>query len=65
MNTPMKNIAFMGDDLNDKAVMEAVGLALCPADAVEGIQEIADIILTNKGGRGAIREFIDLYLSDK
>ena len=64
MNIPMANIAFIGDDLNDKAVMEAVGLAICPADAMDVIKEIADIILTKEGGRGCIREFVDLYLTD-
>ena len=64
LNIPMENIAFMGDDLNDKAVMEAVGVSICPADATDGIKEIADLILTKKGGRGCIREFVDIYLTD-
>jgi 3-deoxy-D-manno-octulosonate 8-phosphate phosphatase (KDO 8-P phosphatase) len=59
----MEQIAFIGDDLNDKEVMEAVGVSACPADAVDGIREVASIILSNKGGRGCIREFVDNYLS--
>ena len=58
----MEQIAFIGDDLNDKKVMEAVGVSACPADAVDGIKEIASIILKKKGGRGCIREFVDQYL---
>lgn len=64
MDIPMSEIAFIGDDLNDKAVMEAVGLSICPADANDAIKEIADLVMTKKGGRGAIREFVDLYLTN-
>jgi len=58
----MENIAFIGDDLNDKAVMEAVGVSACPADAEDAIKKIASIILRKKGGHGCIREFVDHYL---
>ena len=64
LNIPMEKIAFIGDDLNDKAVMEAVGVSVCPADANDEIKAIADLIMTQKGGRGCIREFVDLYLTD-
>ena len=59
----MNEIAFIGDDRNDLKVMEAVGLAVCPASAVPAIKSIADIILTKKGGDACVREFIDNYLS--
>ncbi len=62
LNIEMKHIAFIGDDLNDKAVMEAVGVSACPADAEEEIKKIASIVLRKKGGRGCIREFVDHYL---
>lgn len=58
----MEQIAFIGDDLNDKKVMETVGVSACPANAEDGIKEIASIILSKKGGEGCIREFVDNYL---
>jgi len=64
LDIPLQNTAFIGDDLNDKAVMEAVGLAVCPADACDEIKEIADLIMTKKGGGGCIREFVDNYLTN-
>ena len=64
LNIPLQNTAFIGDDLNDKACMEAVGLAICPADACDEIKEIADLIMTKKGGGGCIREFVDSYLTN-
>ena len=60
----MKNIAFIGDDRNDREAMEAVGVSACPADADNSVKEIATIILSKKGGGGCIREFVDLYLTD-
>jgi 3-deoxy-D-manno-octulosonate 8-phosphate phosphatase (KDO 8-P phosphatase) len=42
--------------------MRAVGLAVCPADAVNKIKLIAHLILTRKGGEGCIRELVDEYL---
>lgn len=62
MNISLKNIAYIGDDLNDLDVMKAVGLSACPADAIDGIKQISDIILTKNGGHGCVREFIDGYL---
>ena len=63
LDLKMNEIAFIGDDRNDLKVMEAVGLAVCPASAVPAIKSIADIILTKKGGDACVREFIDNYLS--
>ena len=57
-----EEIAFIGDDINDYHIMQKVGFTACPADAVDQIREIADVILTKKGGEGAVREFIDTYL---
>ncbi|MEY4351681.1 MAG: hypothetical protein RL078_1760 [Bacteroidota bacterium] len=59
----INEVAFIGDDINDLKVMEAVGLAVAPASAVPSIKSIADIILTRKGGDACVREFIDHYLS--
>ncbi|MFM8595551.1 MAG: KdsC family phosphatase [Flavobacteriales bacterium] len=59
----MNEVAFIGDDRNDLKVMEAVGLAVCPASAVPAIKSISDIILAKKGGDACVREFIDNYLS--
>jgi YrbI family 3-deoxy-D-manno-octulosonate 8-phosphate phosphatase len=59
----MNEIAFIGDDRNDLKVMEAVGLAVCPASAVPAVKSISDIILSKKGGDACVREFIDHYLS--
>lgn len=56
-------VAYIGDDLNDMEVMSAVGVAICPADAVSQIKEIAMYVTSQSGGHGAVREAVG-YLLD-
>ncbi len=58
----LSQVAYIGDDINDEPVMKAVGLSACPADAVDSVKRISQILLERKGGEGCVREFIDLYL---
>jgi YrbI family 3-deoxy-D-manno-octulosonate 8-phosphate phosphatase len=58
----LEQVAYLGDDVNDLEIMEAVGVSACPADAVASIQEISTIQLKKNGGFGCVREFIDEYL---
>ena len=61
----MHNIVYVGDDLIDLSVMRAVGTAVAVADAVEVVQQQADWVLENKGGKGAAREIAELILQAK
>lgn len=60
-----QEIAYIGDDLNDEAVMSAVGLSACPADAMEAIRSIADYVCWQPGGYGAFREFAEVIIKAK
>ena len=60
-----EQVAYIGDDVNDEAVMRAVGLSACPADAFEDILQIADYICQKPGGHGAFREFAELIILAK
>lgn len=55
-------IAFMGDDLNDLPALRAAGLSAVPADAAEDVRRAADFITPHNGGRGAVRDFLELIL---
>lgn len=55
-------ISFMGDDLPDICVLERVGLACCPQDAVDEVKSICDFISTKNGGEGAVRELCEFVL---
>ena len=59
-NYDLQNVAYIGNDINDKDVMEIVGITFCPADAHQSILNISDYILKTKGGDGVIRELLDL-----
>lgn len=56
------NICFIGDDINDEDIIKAVGFSACPADAVDAVKNMVNVVLTKKGGEGCVRELIDLYL---
>jgi 3-deoxy-D-manno-octulosonate 8-phosphate phosphatase (KDO 8-P phosphatase) len=55
-------IAFVGDDLPDVALMMGVGVAIAVGDAEALAREAADLVTTATGGRGAVREVAELLL---
>jgi 3-deoxy-D-manno-octulosonate 8-phosphate phosphatase (KDO 8-P phosphatase) len=55
-------VAYMGDDVNDLGVFERVGLSACPSDAVPEARQQAFFVAQNPGGRGAVRELVELCL---
>ncbi len=57
-----ENIAFMGDDIVDQELLKKAGLSASPADAEDDARKHADLVMTKNGGRGAVREFIDIIL---
>ena len=58
----LENVSYMGDDLPDVCILEKVGLACCPNDAVDEVRNICDFVSAKNGGRGAIRELCDFVL---
>jgi 3-deoxy-D-manno-octulosonate 8-phosphate phosphatase (KDO 8-P phosphatase) len=56
-------VLFVGNDINDLAAMEIVGLRVAPKDAHPKIIYQADIVTESKGGEGVIRELFDLIES--
>lgn len=52
-------VAYIGDDLLDLAVMEHAGLGITVADAHPRVVERADWVTEARGGRGAVREVVD------
>lgn len=55
-------VLYMGDDMPDFEVMKLVGIATCPADAVEEIKQISHYISPKKGGQTAVRDVIEKVL---
>jgi 3-deoxy-D-manno-octulosonate 8-phosphate phosphatase (KDO 8-P phosphatase) len=59
----MREVVFIGDDINDLGVLNLAGFSVCPADTFDYIKERVDLVTTAKGGRGVLREVADLVLS--
>ena len=60
----LDEMAFVGDDLPDVAVLRAVGLPAVVANAtLEAYKEARHTALLARGGNGAVREFAELLLS--
>ena len=57
-----EEIIYMGDDIPDVPVMQKVGLAACPNDAVPEVQKTAKYISNLKGGEGCVRDVIEQVL---
>lgn len=55
-------VAFVGDDLTDLALMAQAGLAVAVADAAAEVRERAHYVTTANGGNGAVREVVELIL---
>lgn len=54
-----EEVMYFGDDLPDAPVMIACGCGVAPADAVEEVKEIADLVSSRPGGKGCARECIE------
>jgi len=57
-----EQIAYLGDDLPDLPLLRRAGLAIAVADAVSEVRQCAHLITHQRGGRGAMREAIELIL---
>jgi 3-deoxy-D-manno-octulosonate 8-phosphate phosphatase (KDO 8-P phosphatase) len=55
-------VAYMGDDIVDLAVLNRVGLAAAPADAADDVRARVHWVSAATGGHGAARELIEVIL---
>ena len=58
-----RQVCYVGDDLADVPVLLAVGLAACPADAALEARLVSHVVARAPGGRGVIREIVELILN--
>lgn len=61
-NLSQAEVIYIGNDLNDLPVLPYVGYFACPQDAQSEVIRRADLVLSKPGGRGAIRELIEIIL---
>lgn len=60
-----KNCAFIGDDWIDLPILMRCGFSACPADAHNEVKQRVDYICQNNGGKGAVREFVEIILKNQ
>ena len=60
----IKEVAYIGDDINDIPLLKSVGWAGVPASAPDYVKKLSTIPLLKKGGEGVFREFVESIFSD-
>jgi YrbI family 3-deoxy-D-manno-octulosonate 8-phosphate phosphatase len=64
-NLAPDEVAYIGDDVNDLAAMNCVGLACAVTDAADPVKAIAHYVTQHRGGDGAVREVCELIIAAK
>jgi 3-deoxy-D-manno-octulosonate 8-phosphate phosphatase (KDO 8-P phosphatase) len=60
-----EEIIFVGDDLPDLPVLESVGVPMTVANAQPELKKVAEYVTRLPGGKGAVREIVNLILKAK
>lgn len=61
----LKDVAYIGDDINDMPLLKRVGWAGVPASAPSYVKLLATVVLSKNGGDGVFREFVEKIFSQK
>ena len=62
LNIELKDVAYIGDDINDIELLRNVGYSFAPISAPIYIQKIVNFITKKRGGEGAFREMVEQLL---
>jgi len=57
-------VAYIGDDINDVSILSVVGYSFAPSDALPYAKDAAKVVLHKSGGKGAVREMIEILLRE-
>lgn len=63
----LSNVAYIGDDLLDLQCMNPIkevgGIVGCPSNAAKEVIAACDYVSHNKGGEGAVRDFVEYLIA--
>lgn len=59
---PFSGLIYLGNDLNDLPVMCRAGVSVAPSDAHPRVLKVASHVLTQRGGDGFVRAFVEALL---
>jgi YrbI family 3-deoxy-D-manno-octulosonate 8-phosphate phosphatase len=65
VGVPLERIAYLGNDVGDLPALEIVGWPVVVADAHPAARAAARVVLSNRGGSGAVRELADRVLASR
>jgi 3-deoxy-D-manno-octulosonate 8-phosphate phosphatase (KDO 8-P phosphatase) len=60
-----EEVCFIGDDFIDLPVLKRAGLSIAPPEAIEEVKNICHYVTKNSGGKGAVREAIEIILKSQ
>ncbi|MBW2059506.1 MAG: HAD-IIIA family hydrolase [Deltaproteobacteria bacterium] len=60
-----QEVGYVGDDLVDLPLLKRVGFSVVVGDSVEEIKPFADYVTQKDGGRGAVREVVEIILKSQ
>jgi N-acylneuraminate cytidylyltransferase len=63
LNIQPGEVVYLGNDVNDMPCFPMVGCGVATADAEPSVKLAADLVLTRKGGYGAVRELCDILIA--
>lgn len=58
----LADVAYIGDDINDIALLKSVGWSGAPSSAPDYIKVLVNVHLSKGGGDGVFREFVEIIL---
>ncbi len=61
-NLQLAQVASIGDDLNDYAMLKNSGWSFSPQNGVDDITNMVDTVLDKSGGEGAVRQMIEMII---
>lgn len=61
----LKDVAYIGDDLNDIQLLKKVGWSGVPSSAPEYVKRVGTVVLSRHGGEGVFREFVENIIGEK
>tara|TARA_Y100001970_G_C14224155_1_gene854534 strand:- start:816 stop:1346 length:531 start_codon:yes stop_codon:yes gene_type:complete len=64
-NLSDNNIAYIGDDLIDLAVMKKVACPIAVNNAIDAVKEVSIFITKSSGGEGAFRDAVEWIVSQQ
>jgi len=57
-----EEVCYVGDDVVDLGALKRAGVAVSVADGIHEVKMVADYVTEAAGGRGAVREVVELIL---